>query len=264
MKRKLILLNLVLAGLAVFLGFRLKRDYEEARERERFMLSQRPKPPQAPRIVLGPASSPVSPAQYLDVAQKMLFSQDRSPAVILDPVIPPKPKPVPPFPVARGVILFGDLPPTVILSTKGKNDQKGYKVGDKVGEFEIASITNTDVVFTWDDQEFTKPISELVDNSPPPSDDTKPAAAGPRPQGATSNSGAAAVAARAAGMDETKSVALSPADAGKPGAPMGNDFYGCNAGDTAPAGTVVNGLVKREAKNPFSPGGKSCYWESSH
>jgi hypothetical protein len=45
---------------------------------------------------------------------------------------------------------------------------------------------------------------------------------------------------------------------------MCDNFYGCNAGDSSPAGTVVNGLVKREAKNPFSPGGKSCYWEASH
>lgn len=258
MKKKLLLLNIALVLIAAFTAYQIRQNYLESASRRQRMLEQRPRAVKAPPATPQPRTSPVSPAQYAEVAQEMLFTPDRNPNVILDPVKPPPVKPVPPFPVAHGVILFGDLPPTIILSQKGKNDQKGYKVGDTVGAFTVASIDSTDVVFTWDGKEFKKPISELVDYSPPPETSS-----------ARKVLTAADGASRAADVDgkpqpSQPASSLSPQDLQKPGQSMGRDFYACNPGDSSPVGTVVDGKVKRQASNPFAPGGKSCYWEASH
>lgn len=265
MKRKLILVNIALAAIAVLAAYEIRGNYLEGAARSRAVLDAVPPAPKTPPPAPTAAAAPVSPAQYADVAQKMLFAADRNPTVILDPVKPPPEKPVPAFPVSHGVILFGDLPPTIILSQKGQNDQKGYKVGDTVGPFQIASIDNTDVVFTWDGKEYKKAIADLVDYSTPAAasaSEARPAMPRGTP-GATSRSG---VFGNPLAEEDTskKTASLSPTELAKPGAPMGNNFFGCNAGDSSPVGTVVDGKVKREASNPFSPGGKSCYWEASH
>jgi hypothetical protein len=258
-KKKLLFLNLALLAIAGFTAYRIRDNYLEAAARQRRMLEHRPAAVKPPPPAPVRAVAPVSPAQYAEVAQKMLFTADRSPAVILDPVKPPPEKPVPPFPVAHGVILFGDLPPTILLSQRGRNDQRGYKVGDTVGGFTVASIDSTDVVFTWEGKEFKKAISDLVDYSTPVATSASRTPAAPAEN-------TSSLLTEAADLSKPKPAAasLSPQELSKPGAPMGDNFYGCNAGDSSPAGTVVNGLVKREAKNPFSPGGKSCYWEASH
>lgn len=252
MKKKLLAVNIVLAALAIFAGYQIRQGYLESRAREQRVLSQKPAVTNPNGAPARPAAPPVSPAQYVDVAQKMLFTADRNPTVILDPVKQPPPPPVPPFPVAHGVILFGDLPPTIILSQKGRNDQQGYKVGDTVGGFLIASIDNTDVVFTWNGQEFKKAIADLVDYSSP-----APAATAPAVSASTA-------ANRPAAPEPPKATSLSPEELKKPGQDMGGGFYACNAGDASPVGTVFNGAVKKESKNPFAPGGRSCYWEAPH
>lgn len=265
MRRKLLLLDIALAAIAGLAAYEIRSNYLDGQAHARAVLDASPRTTKAPPRAPAAGAAPISPAQYADVAQKMLFAPDRNPDVILDPVKPPPEKPVPAFPVAHGVILFGDLPPTIILSEKGRNDQKGYKVGDTVGAFQIASIDTTDVVFTWDGKEFKKAIADLVDYSAPvASNQSETRAPAPRgTPGATSRSG---VIGNPLAEEDTskKSSSLSPGELSKPGAPMGNNFFGCNAGDTSPVGTVVDGKVKREAQNPFSPGGKSCYWEASH
>lgn len=263
MKKKLLLLNLALAAIVALTAYEIRRGYVEAAQRQYRVLGHKPAAVRTPPPAPTAGVALVTPAQYADVAQKMLFTADRNPAVILDPVKPPPEKPVPPFPVSHGVILFGDLPPTIILSQRGKNDQKGYKVGDMVGPFRIASIDNTDVVFTWDGKEFTKPIAGLVDYSEPAASSSSERAASPRgTPGATATSGT--YGNPLAEEDPAKKASLSPQELMRPGAPMGNNFFGCNSGDTSPAGTIFDGKVKKEAQNPFSPGGKSCYWEASH
>ncbi len=95
-----------------------------------------------------------------------LFSKDRNPNVILDPVVPPPEKPVPPFPVARGVMLWGGVPPTVVLADKAGGQQRGYHPGEKIGEWKIVSIDNQFVVFEWNGKQFKKRIDELLDRTP--------------------------------------------------------------------------------------------------
>ena len=247
MRRKLLLFNVVLAAAAVLLGIKVHQEIAGARQRERMLETSRPKPVPPPKLAPQPQVAPVSPAQYSDVAQKMLFSPDRNPTVILPP---PKivEKPVPPFPVAHGVMIFGSVPPTVILSLPNKKEQGSYQAGDLIGEFKIVSINNTDVVFEWDGKQFDKTLAELVDTSAPVQDaQSAPAASAP-------------VVTNAAPVQPDVRSA-SRADANGPGRDMGAGFYACQEGDSSPEGTVQDGKRKVISSNPFAPGGKSCYWE---
>ncbi len=246
MRRKLLLLNLGLAGAATLLGVRVHREYVEGQERERRIETSRPKPVPPPKLKPLPTVAPVSPAQYADVAQKLLFTPDRNPTVVLPP---PKivEKPVPPFPAAHGVMIFGSVPPTVILSLPSNKEQGSYQAGDSIGEFKIVSIDSTDVVFEWDGKKFDKPIAELVDNTAPVVD-TRSAAPSNGP-----------VVTNASPEPVAKSA--SPADANWPGRYLGAGFYACQEGDSSPEGTVMDGKRKVISSNPFGPGGKSCHWE---
>jgi hypothetical protein len=246
-RRKLLLLNAALAAAAVMLGVKVHQEIAEGRRREQMLDTSRPKPAPLPKLAPQPQVPPVSPAQYSDVAQKMLFSPDRNPTVVLPP---PKivEKPVPPFPVAHGVMIFGSVPPTVILSLPNNKEQGSYQAGDSIGEFKIVSINNTDVVFEWDGKRFDKTLAELVDTSAPVQDaQSAPAASSP------------VVTNAAPAQPEVKNT--SSANANGPGRDLGAGFYACQEGDSSPEGTVQDGKRKVTSNNPFSPGGKSCYWE---
>ena len=247
MRKKLLAMNLALLVLLGLFSAYLREAWMEARAREQRVLAAKlvsvkvPQPPAIPRI------QPLVPTAYKDVAMNMLFARDRNPTVILDPVVVPPPKPVPAFPSAYGVMSFGDVPPTVILSKKGSTDQKGYQAGETIGDFKIASVTNEQVVFEWEGKQFPKKIEELIE---------KPAA--PQPGAANHTAGAAPAAAGVTALGAPRdSVALAPNRSG-PGASMGADLKACQAGDSAPAGSVVDGMKKVVSESPF---GTVCRWE---
>lgn len=238
MKKKLIALNLVFLAALAAIGWQLHSQWTNAQERDARVIEAPLKAVHIPPPLPAPVVKPVAPASYAEVAQKMLFAADRNPNVILDPVIPPKPKPVPPFPAAHGVMIWGDVPPTIILSEKGNPEQRSYRVGQKVGDFTIAKITNDAVTFSWDGKEFEKKLDDLIDNTPPP--------AAPARQPAMAQNA------------NSQSVSLSAQDKQGPGITIGTDMKGCQTGDNSSAGTVIDGMKKIVTATPF---GSSCRWE---
>ena len=85
MNRKILVLNLALLALLGTLGWMLRAHWIETRARELATLAKAPRgstqiPPPSPR-----PPEPVVPANYLDVAQRTLFSKDRNPNVIIEP-----------------------------------------------------------------------------------------------------------------------------------------------------------------------------------
>ncbi len=188
---------------------------------------------------MNPKTPPVAAATYADVAQKMLFTRDRNPNVIVEPPKVPPPKVMPPLPFAYGVMDFGSGP-IVLLAEKAGGQNKSYHPGDKIGEFKIASVSSRDITFEWDGKEIKKRLEELVDKK-----------AGE----------IAAAAAETAAANAPKAAAPPPppppvAEA-KPGIPMGEN-KGCQPGDNSPAGTVADGYKKVRVNSPF---GSTCYWE---
>ncbi len=102
MNRRVLLLNLALFALAGALGWLLRLHWidEKRHEREIFTRAAQKKAILPPPPVQPP--KPISPAEYFDVAQRMLFSRDRNPNVIVEVKPPPPKPPVPPMPLYYG------------------------------------------------------------------------------------------------------------------------------------------------------------------
>jgi hypothetical protein len=241
LRRKLILLNLVLVAAVGGLGWKLRRDWQEAEARRAEVLRQKVKPAPSPVAPVLPPVMGVSSAQYIDVAQKMLFSRDRNPNVVLD-VAPPKPMPALPF--SHGFVDFGG-DPTVLLSDKPGSQHKAYRPGDIIGEFKIISVNRQDIVFEWDGKEVKRTLEEISTHNTPEAQqaEQQQAAAAPAPAAPTSGS--------------TK---LSGDNQLGPGKEMeaGSGYFQCQPGDTTPPGTVINGVKKVANATPF---GGFCRWE---
>jgi hypothetical protein len=242
LRGKLTLLNLCLLALLGVLGWQLRREWLWAQSRDRALLARKTPASAVPGVSPLGKIAPLAAATYADVANNNLFSKDRNPNIILDPppVVPPKPQP--PLPVARGVMLWEGAPPTVVLSQKGAADQKGYHPGDTIGEYKILAVDNKQIIFEWDGKKIEKRLDELMDRN---SIETAPAPAGPVAQ---------------AGLPAANQNLNNSGKAG-PGADMGGGNRACVPGDGTPAGTVVDGLKKTLVDSPFAPNGKACYWQ---
>lgn len=236
MKRKLLLLNLTLLALSVAAGVHLRREWIDARTREQEVLERRLRPVPAPRVAPLPAVEPVKAATYNEIAQKMLFSKDRNPIVVVEAPPPPKPIPMPALPLFHGVVDFGDGP-MAIMSEGPKGAHRDYQPGDKVGAFKLVALNNEELVLEWEGKTITKRVDEFIDRSTP-----APAAAGQ------------AAAAKAAPVAPPVTTA-----AAAPGGDLNGGVKACQPGDTSPAGTVSDGMRKVIKPTPF---GSRCYWES--
>jgi hypothetical protein len=233
------LLDFGLVAVLVLLGFQFHRERVREQAREQALLRSGARSNASGTLAPLAKVDPLTATSYAVVAANNLFSKDRNPNVILDPVIPPPEKPVPPFPVARGVMLWGGVPPTVVLADKAGGQQRGYHPGEKIGEWTIVSVDNSYVVFGWNEKQFKKRIDELLDRTPiMVAEAPAQAAAGPAaPKPAQS---------------------LSDSATSGPGVDIGADMKACIAGDNTPAGTIVNGMRKVEGQTPF---GSACRWE---
>ncbi|MGH9558609.1 MAG: hypothetical protein ACRD30_05165 [Bryobacteraceae bacterium] len=240
MNRRLILLNVALVALAAIFGWLLRERWIQARAGERAFFDQAARK----RIVLPPPPSappkPPTAAEYIETAQKTLFSQDRNPNVVIEaPPAKPEP-PMPPLPFYYGQMALGK--PVVFLATP-KEGQKSYHAGDKIGDFEVVSFDRDKIDFKWNDKTVERKLADLK-----PKEEAPPVAAAP-------------VAAPRATFSQAKALASSPDKPDeKPvlGVDMGAGYRGCVAGDATPAGTVVDGYKKMEVRGLM---GMSCRWE---
>jgi len=236
-------LNLLLAAVLALLAVQIRREWQSAQARERAFLGKTLSPTPARPLAPFVKPSPLMASNYAAVAEKNLFSQDRNSNVIVDPPPPVQEKPLPPFPVARGVMLWDGVPPTVVLSEKSGGAQRGYHPGDTIGEWTIVSIDNQYVTFEWDGKQFQKRLDELLDKTLVASE--APAASAPT--------------AVPTNLTPPPVQSLSPKAAG-PGVDIGGNMRGCVAGDSSPAGTIVDGMKKVVSATPF---GSVCRWEST-
>ncbi len=242
MTRKLIALDLVLLAAVAWLAVQVRREWLAAQSRAHAVLGKKISPTAAPPLAPLPKPEPLTAAAYEVVASKNLFSKDRNSNVIIDVAPPLPPKPVPPFPVAHGVMLWEGVPPTVVLSENAKSVQKGYHPGDAFGPWQIVSVDNQYLVLAWDGKEFKKRLDELLDKTTLVAE--APAAASAAPVVQTSAPVVQSFSAKtASGPGETD---------------MGGGVKACVPGDTAAPGTVVGGLKKIVSATPF---GSVCRWE---
>lgn len=235
--RKLLLLDLLLAGLVLYAGTVLKQRWDASRAREMAFLRLRVPQIPAPAVAPLPAAGTAKAATYLEVAQKMLFARDRTPDVIYDPPPPPPPPPlVPALPRAHGMMQLGAVP-TVILSEKTGGVHKSYRPGDTIGPFKLLAVNRTHILFEWDGMRIMKTLEEITDHSAPPAEATTAKNTPPK-------------AAESEAISPTVNEAPSSID-------MGNAAKACLPGDTSPPGTVAGGMRKVVQATPF---GNSCRW----
>ena len=271
MKRNLIVLNVALLAVVGLLGWMLRQRWLAAQEHERQVKAAKVKAP----IVLQPPPlkkvGPLDGPAYGEVATKNLFSQDRNSVPVPDP--PPKPPPppvMPPLPVVHGVFLWGDVPPTVMMSERGK-EQKAYHPGDKIGEFKLISVSNKEITLEWNGKEMTKSLDELMQKALfTAQNNSAPGATGPTGSPAASPTATAANTAPSASAPTNASAdpgggvkSLSEGNGsssmeGVPGKDVGGGIHTCVAGDTSPPGTVSGNLKKLVNTTPF---GVTCRWE---
>ncbi len=236
MSRKLLLLNLALAVLVVAVGWQIRGAIRRGEER-RSAVAGPPPPPAAvnPAPPLMPPPPAVA-AAYFGVADRLLFVPDRNPAVVIEAA---PPKPMPPLPVAHGILDLG-AGPTVILSDTANGAQRGYRVGEQYGDFRIVQITASSVVFEWEDERVRRTLEEMK-----PKESVAPETAG-RP------------AVRPAKPKPAANVIGGEDKPGPSDIDMGGGIRACKPGDDSPPGTVVGGYRKVVSQTPF---GRVCRWE---
>lgn len=236
MTRKLLFLNLALVVLICATGWRIWRTWTNARKLVEAVQHSSVKPV---AFTPEPEVKPLPPlvaAHYLPVAQKLLFFQDRNPDVVIETAL----KPLPPLPVAYGVLDLG-VGPTVILSKGLKDPQGAYRVGDLFSGYRVVRITATTLTLDFEGRHVQRTIAELK-----PKEKASPAAAKRRVKMQVTNAAPKVISASAA----TK--------AGPGKAKMGGGIRACQPGDDSPPGTVAGGYKKVVSQTPF---GQVCRWE---
>ncbi|MFN7921846.1 MAG: hypothetical protein U0Q16_17225 [Bryobacteraceae bacterium] len=251
MSRRLVFLNLILVALLGAAGYHIRQRWEEARQKERaFLTTGVPQgaDPQVPKVE---ALQPVTATNYTDVAARMLFSKDRNPTVIIEPEVI-KEDPVPPFPVAFGILALGSAP-RVFMSEKPGAPQKSYVAGDPVGPFKLTAIEGDELTLEWKDKKFKKTLADLkqkeVQQAAAEAQAAPAAAQPPQPQG--DKSGAITDPKAVADVQKEKS-------GNNPWVNVGGTNHACAQGDQTPAGAVVNGFRKVTKPSMF---GTTCFWE---
>jgi hypothetical protein len=239
---KLVWVNLLLIALVAAIAWRVRAEWMTQQAREQAIRTARVVPPTVTPAPIPAPPSPVTAGTYSDIASRMLFSKERNPTVIIDMPPPPPPKPMPPLPLLHGVL---GLPSGMValMSPDAKSPGKPIKVGEKIGEFELAGLTQDEISLKWEDKTVTRSVSEMIyqglEKAPPAGAPQQLASAAP-PAAAT---------------------LPPPSGSGKPGGDVGgtsDGFKMCTAGDTSPAGTVADGYRKVLTATPF---GNSCHWE---
>ncbi len=235
MKRKLIFLNLLLAGLTVAAGWKLREQYLADQQHTDTLRRQQIKPKPAPVLAPIPKPDAFTPAAYVDVAQKNLFSKDRNPNVVVEVPPPPPVKKMPALPVVMGIM---GLPSgvTAMMSDKPGGAVRGVRVGETVGAFKVLALSRQDVSLEWDGQRIDKKVDDLLER----------VAATPEAAATPANAAEAAAAPNA-----------PPAPAKPSTITIGDDMKACVPGDPSPGGTVVDGYRKVKEATPF---GEACRW----
>jgi len=287
LNRRLVLLNLALLALAGALVWTLRTNWLAAKARERAVLQRKV----AARAVLPPPALPavkaVAPAEYIDVAGKMLFSKDRNPTVVVEP---PKPAPEPVMPALpnyHGQMTIGE--PVILLSASATAAQRSYHAGDQIGDFKLVSFDENHVAFEWKGKNVERKPEQLR-----PKETVAQAGAQSGAQSAASSSASTtaatpvrpvasldhpAPAAPAASLNSASASTTPPPKgvtslsntasgdkSASPGDTSGDSTFGpllpsgdraCLPSDNSPPGTVHSGFMKVQSMGIF---GASCSW----
>ena len=149
MNRKLLILDLVLAALAIYAGFQFHSRRLASKAHEAAVLNRKPAPLPAPQFTPLATAPAVLSAGYAEIAQKLLFDRSRNSTVVVEVTPPPPPKPMPPLPVYHGMMNIGDGP-AAILSVNATAPQMEIHPGETIGPFKLVDVTSQEIALEWD------------------------------------------------------------------------------------------------------------------
>ena len=235
------LLNLLLVGGLAAVGWQAREELRRSQADRKAHLNVPVKAAVVPPPPVFP--KPVAPAaiQFEDVAKKNLFAKDRSPDIVVEPPKPVEVKKMPALPVVYGVMAMPSGVRAIMAANKGEPGH-GTRVGDKLGEFEIAALESERITVLWNGGKVERRIEDLIDRSGPPHQGGGGGAA-PGPRGPAA-------------------PPLPPPPSNAPpkmGDVTGEGTRACAAGDNSPAGPVLDGYRKTVVQTPFGPMG--CRWQ---
>ncbi len=240
MNRKLIFLNLVLAGVIVFAGVKWRESYRAEKAREAALRHAKIKPVPAPPFYPLPNDPPVMPVGYKAVALNTLFHPSRDPNEPVElPPPPPPPPPMPELPRYHGQMNLGDGPEALLVERPGMAE-KALKPGDTIGQFKLVDVNTNEITFEWtfNGAVARRTLAQLTDRT------AVAAAAEARPANNAQQ--------QAAPAQPVVKSALGPGEATQFG------FKTCQPDDNSAEGAVVGGYRKVISQTPF---GKSCRWD---
>jgi hypothetical protein len=230
--RRILILNLLLAALTALAGWRLRVEWLAAKARENAVLDQPVRAAPPPAAAHAETAAPLAAAAYSDIAQKMLFSRDRNPVVLVEAAPAPPPPPMPALPVVRGVMNVGG--PIAIMSESAGAPVREYRPGQAVGEFKLVDVAGGEIVLEWRGQRVARRVEELRLREESAPQEAAVRTEGPAP------------------------TALKPMTPTGPGVDMGAGRRSCQPNDSSPPGTVADGLIKVVTQSTFGP---ICRWE---
>lgn len=246
MRRRLLWLDLALVALAAAGLWRLRVDYRGALARYR-MLSAAASA--APPLKGPPAEPPalpgIQPGSYLDAAQGFLFSADRNPNVVVEPV---KVKPRPTLPLLYGVLDLNGSP-IAIMAEKQDTPHKTVRVGDTIGEFKLVAAAGENITLEWEGQTIQAKVSDVLVKQPAPGAGGS-AGAGQAAAPAPARTGPNVITSSS--TSQSGPYVIGQAIEGRPGT------FTSPPGDTAPAGAIYEGKRKVVRQTPF---GNQSWWE---
>ena len=231
MNRKLLILDVALAAVAVYAGFQFHSQWLVAKTREAAILNRKLNPLPPPQFTPLATAPPVLSAGYAEIAQKLLFDRSRNSTVVVEVPPPPPPKPMPPLPVYHGMMNIGDGP-AAILSVNATSAQMEIHPGEPIGPFKLVDVNTDEIVLEWNGKQIHKALIEIA------------AAPAPEPQAQ-------------APVDNTPAPPRPPVKAG-PGEDTGRGFKTCSMADGMAEGTVSEGYRKVVYHSPFGP---MCRWD---
>jgi hypothetical protein len=247
LKRKLLILNLALVVLLAAGLVELRLQIRAAQDR--YSIFDDPGAASAAALPTPGQAGVVRPADHMPIVERLLFSPDRNPVVEVET---PAAEPVkrPELPLLVGLMDFGKGP-IALMAAEGGDAAKPVSIGEKVGEYVFRAATAERITLEWQGQTFDVLHSELTGR--PAAKARTGAVREARAPATRRPAGGAAAAANAAPREST-------ALGGKHniGRQIREGVHAADPKDTAPAGTVYQGYVKRERRTPF---GTQAWWE---
>lgn len=246
MKKKLLLLNVLLAGFFILGAAELYRQVLDADARYgRLQAFSDPRqPPEFP----SPADPTATRATaFMPIVERLLFSEDRNADITVE-VVETEVAKRPSLPYLAGLVDFGDGPSALMTAQAGE-PATWISVGGKVGDFVFEGVEGEEVTLSWNEEPFTVTKDEL-NEAPAPVRPVRAQTVRSPPGGGGRPAAATAAAGDLAGVGQDSRI----------GPEMGPGRYRVMPGDDSPEGTEHEGFVKKTRSTPF---GTTAWWEKN-